>query len=247
MTTLAPSLFRPSVFAEHEKLFMQRLAAVGYTPACVFDIGGAEGQWSATIADVFPDARYELFEPLAGHNPLYDRALAQLLPAHPRFRVHATALGAANTSAPFWREPAEGYGSSLLCERMPDEQRLTVPVRRLDDYVREHALAQPQIIKVDVQGGELQVIEGGRTTFANADILHLETWLERSYGPRTPLLHELIETLAPLNFRIVQLGGFWRNKRQTLASVDAFFASVRLIDRLTAQGGGYPWPAIGEV
>lgn len=243
---LRDSLFRPVVFSEYEKLFLQRLAALGYTPGCVFDIGAASGWWSSIMSDVFPDANYELFEPLLGNNPLYDGDLATILPTHPRFRAHATALGEAKTQAQFWRDPGEGYGSSLLCEKMKESQRITVPVARLDDYVAQHSLSQPQIIKVDVQGGEASVIEGGKQAFAGADILHLETWLERCYGPRTPLLHELIEILTPLNFRLVQFGGFWRHDRQTLSSVDAFFANIGFIERLTAHGAGYPWPANGE-
>ena len=238
-TTVQP--FQPVPFAQHEVEFMRRLAAMGYAPTCIFDIGAAQAGWSLAINDVFPDARYELFEPLAGRRPDYDRYLEPRTRQHANLRLHPVALGRANGHAEFWHEQG-GYGSSLICVNQPAEERINVPIHRLDDYVTKAGLAQPQIIKADVQGGELEIIEGGRRTVAAADILHLETWLDRGYGKRTPLLHELIEALAPMGFRIVQFGNFWRNPREVLASIDAFFASAAFIYRLAAQGQGFPWP-----
>jgi hypothetical protein len=155
--------------------------------------------------------------------------------------VHPIALGESNGEAEFWAEPA-GVGSSLLVRNVPADQRIRVPVRRLDDVRVELSLPQPQLIKIDVQGGELQVIRGGPETFAGADALHVETWLRRGYGPQTPLLHEIIDALRPLGFVIVQFGDFWRQPDQEMASVDAFFAHRRLIERLASRGE-YPWPA----
>jgi hypothetical protein len=152
------------------------------------------------------------------------------------------ALGEKNGNADFWAEP-NAVGSSLLVGNVPAEQKISVPVHRLDDFVAEYRLSQPQLIKADVQGGELQVINGGRNTFEAADLLHLETWLVRGYGKSTPLLTELMEVLKPMGHVLVQIGDFWRKPDQELASVDAFFAHRRLIERLKEQGDQYPWPA----
>ena len=241
MTALSVTPFETVPFAQHEVLFLKRLAALGYQAETIFDIGAAQAAWSAAISEVYPEAQYHLFEPLAGRHQDYDRFLEPSTRERTNFHLHPVALGKTNGHAEFWYHPG-GYGSSLICVHQPAEERISVPVHRLDDLVANASLPQPQIIKADVQGGEYEIIEGGSKTFAAADILHLETWLERGYGKRTPLLHELIEILTPLNFRIVQFGNFWRNQRELLASVDVFFASARLIDRLAAQANGFPWP-----
>lgn len=234
MTTAAP-------FAHCETVFFTRMRDLGYDAHVVFDIGSAHCGWSNAISAIYPDARYELFEPLAGRFDEYGPYIERRLRLRPNFRLHPVALGATSGEAEFWLH-AKGVGSSLLAEGFPQDQRIRVPVVRLDDAMNSFSLPQPQIIKMDVQGGEGLIIEGGPNTIAAADILHLETWLSRSYGGKTPLLSELIDQLRPLGFTLVQLGGFWRNPQQELKSVDAFFAHARLIQQYEVQGSGFPWP-----
>lgn len=228
-------------FAQCEKRFFERLSLLGFLPTCVVDVGGSNSAWSTTICEVFPEARFELFEPLAGRREDYDQVLEWSLRTHPNFRMHSIALGAHNGTADFWNEQ-HGVGSSLLLRNVPKEQVISVPVRRLDDFRLEQGIPQPQVVKLDVQGAELLVMKGGPDTVANADILHIETWLARGYGEDTPLLPELMEHLRPMGHTLVQLGDFWRKPNQELISVDTFFAHRRLIDRLTEQGTGFPWP-----
>jgi FkbM family methyltransferase len=235
-TTVAPD------FANAELQFFTRLKELGVAPEVVFDIGGSNAAWSTTINQVYGEARYELFEPLAGRCEQYDRILEWALRTHSNFHVHPVALGEQNGHADFWAHP-DPAASSMLIGNAPTEQIISIPVHRLDDLVAERSLAQPQIIKADVQGAELQIINGGRRTFERADVLHLETWLIRAYRRATPLLTELIETLKPMGHVLVQLGDYWRKPDQELISVDAFFAHRRLIERLKEQGDQYPWPA----
>lgn len=232
-------------FAQCEQAFFSRLQQRGYEPEVVYDIGAANGSWSAAVAEVLPGARYELFEPLASRHAPYREALAERLRVHPKFRVHDIALGDRNGEAEFWATP-NAVASSLLARAAPSEQKIIVPVRRLDDYAAEQKLPQPQVVKADVQAGEALVITGGVRTVAGADILHLETWLRRGYGKQTPLLPELIEGLRPLGFVLVHLGDFYREAHQEIASVDAFFAHLRLIRRFASDGGGFPWPDAWE-
>jgi FkbM family methyltransferase len=245
MSILAQSIEQPDAphysDLECEKRFFARLAATGYSARAVFDIGGSDGRWSAAIRASFPAARFEIFEPLAERRCQYAQALSRTLTQYPGFGVHAVALGDSNAQAKFWAEP-EGVGSSLLVGAVPPEQQITVPVRRLDDLVAELKLPQPQIIKADVQAGEMRVINGARRTIAGADVLVLETWLSRCYGPDTPLLPEVMDTLAPLGFVMVQLGDFWRQSSHQIGAIDAFFVNQRLINALTARGVIMPWP-----
>lgn len=225
-------------FAHSEKQFFARLAELGFDPACVYDIGASNGTWSSIMAEFFPTAQFEMFEPLV--RPDYGDVLSHHLDTHPNLRMHRVALGSANGEAEFWNEP-NGFGSSLLVRNVPQQEKVRVPVRRLDDFAHELGLPQPDVIKVDVQGGELRVLEGGRRTFAKARVLHLETWLRRGYGGETPLLHELIDALRPMEFLLVDIGDFWRHASEELYSVDAFFAHRALIDELRANGAGFPW------
>ena len=54
-------------------------------------------------------------------------------------------------------------------------------MRRLDDVIGESAIGHPLpkglLLKLDVQGYELEVLRGGKSTLANAEFLILETSL----------------------------------------------------------------------
>lgn len=228
-------------FAQCEKEFFERAAALGFEASCIVDVGGSNGAWSSAIVEVFPEARFELFEPLLTVRPDYRRVLDKTLRVHPTFRVHEVALGDRNGDAEFWNQP-NAVGSSLLARNAPSAERVSVPVRRLDDYLSERGIPQPQVVKLDVQGSEALVIRGGEKTIQAAEMLHIETWLGRGYGPETPLLPELMDLLRPLGHLLVQFGEHWRKPSEELFAIDAFFAHQRLIDRLAAAGNGFPWP-----
>lgn len=239
-TTAAAGAGQAPGYAHSERRVFGRLAELGYVPEVVYDIGGSNAGWSTVLEKVWPAARFELFEPLAGRCDAYDRVLERVLRTRPRFRVHPVALGERNGTADFWHQP-NAVGSSLLVKDIPAQEKVTVPVRRLDDLVAELSLPDADVIKVDVQGGELKVISGGQKAFSKAKMLHLETWLRRSYGGETPVLPEVILAVRELGFTLVELGDIWRNTDQELMAIDAFFGHRSFIAELEARGLGFPW------
>jgi FkbM family methyltransferase len=215
----------------HERDFLRKLLRAGYRPDVVFDIGASNGKWSEAIATVLPDATFELFEPLAGYST-NSEGLTDRLRCLKRARIHRIALGEANG------EQAMCVGDDLDGSSLRDRgdipeirERIPVKVFRLDDFVTENRLPQPDIVKIDCQGAEDSIIRGGMETVSDADVLLLETWLVRGYGPKTPLLTELIEMLRPLSFVVVEIGERFYDERHRLYSVDAFFCSERLITK----------------
>ena len=70
----------------------------------------------------------------------------------------------------------------------------------LDDYIQQKVLPLPEMLKLDVQGAELLILEGGIEALRSAKLLQLEVWFSRGYGSATPLFHELIDYLSPSGF-----------------------------------------------
>ncbi len=63
-------------FAAHETRVFTLLASAGFAPATIYDIGAANGTWSAVISNnVFPDAAFHMFEPLAKLNESFEQGL----------------------------------------------------------------------------------------------------------------------------------------------------------------------------
>jgi FkbM family methyltransferase len=126
-----------------------------------FDVGAHLGRHTLPMAEcVGPGGRVVAFEPLPD-------CLASLRKeAEPRrVEIHNCALGASAGPAEFV-VAVDLPPSSGLRERIYDRptrlERLPVRVRTLDEMTA--ALPALRLIKIDVEGGELDVLRGGRRT-----------------------------------------------------------------------------------
>jgi len=228
---IAPRFRRVRQF-QHETNLFRKLKGLGYDPAVVYDIGASNGVWSDTIALVQPDSEYHLFEALADVVDFYRQGLAERLQRRPRFHLHPVALGDRPGTAEFF-VTHDGFGSSMLDRGdIPEvKQQIRIPRATLDDYIAEHSLPLPNVIKIDCQGAERLILEGGSAALEQADMVLLETWFERGYGPDTPLLGEMIEYLKQRAFLLVETGEKFYGDRGKLYSIDAFFFSDKFSQR----------------
>ena len=93
------------------------------------------------------------------------------------------ALSAKNEEKPFYK-PRAGIatGSSPYIEdtehyRAPD--MIAVQTRQLDQVVREHGWPRPDLMKLDVQGAELDVLAGGMECLDHCRFVIIETSIRR--------------------------------------------------------------------
>ena len=150
------------------------------------------------MAEVFPLATFHLFEPLAEIEPSYREVLDWLSRRRDlSIAVHPVALDSADGEARLGVS-VDPVGSSLLVgepiEGFPSV--VTVPARTLDAYRRERDLPAPDLLKIDTQGLELRVLQGAEEALERVEVVFVEAWLERGYGPSTPLLHEPVPVAA---------------------------------------------------
>jgi FkbM family methyltransferase len=115
-------------------------------------------------------------------------------------RIFPIALGAVNGERTFQLSESPTWGKFKgVAQELPDRYvtDTTVRVRRLDDLLSAEKLTPPDFIKIDVEGAELEVIEGARDT-----LLH--------YGPTLMIeLHgtneALVSILGALGYSLLPL------------------------------------------
>jgi hypothetical protein len=76
---------------------------------------------------------------------------------------------------------------------------------------------------MDTQGLELEILKGGVQTLDHLEVILVEGWLTRAYGPKTPLLIEIANWLAQYDFFLFDLGGEYRPESGMLVAQDAYF------------------------
>ena len=151
---------------------------IGCMPGTVIDVGAAFGIFAKECHKIFPDAQYLLVEPIEEYLPV----LSTVVKAIPHAR-HVSAVVAGEDGRTFLNVHHDLVGSSLYreVEEGTDIDGVLREVRAvtLDSLVGdgERNAPPPFLIKIDVQGAELDVLGGGEKTLAGTEYVLLEVSL----------------------------------------------------------------------
>ena len=155
----------------------------------VLDIGAAAGDWSGHVKKFNPDAKFTLIEP----NKLHNERLRSL------GKVHNVYLSDSVTEKDFYisKDPFQQTGNSFYREKsnVPFD-KTTVKTELLDEIVQDE---QFDLIKLDVQGAEVEVIKGGMITVQKAKWLQVEVPIFQ-YSIGSPDMYNLLGNLKAIGF-----------------------------------------------
>jgi FkbM family methyltransferase len=228
-----PRFLRPPPLFSHEQT-LRRLAALGFAPEVIYDIGAFYGYWTKSAKKVFPAAQYVLFEANADNaakltdsgERFFIAALTADEGAEKTFYLPKHAVG---TGASFYREQSEHYTGDNL-------RAVTVTTRRLDALVAEHGLPAPDLIKLDVQGAELDVLAGARDMLAHTSALIAELSL-LAHNERAPLIADVIGGIDRLGFRCADICDVLKGADGGVMQVDMLFVKPALFEKFRAAAG----------
>ena len=156
------------------------LAKKGVKYSTVFDLGCADGHFVVQHQVFFPDGVPVNIDA----NVLYEPSLKSIQDAmggHYRIAAVSDKPGTIelNTSIhPYWsslRDSSDPYWERI--NKMTNDVR-TVPAIRLDDLAVELKLEPPYLIKLDIQGAEVQALRGARNVLDKTNVVICEADLD---------------------------------------------------------------------
>ena len=152
----------------------QACTDLGFEPTAIYDIGADVGLAAAYFRSRWPDAVIVGFEADANDCALAERNYAR--------------LGAAR----LFHVAAGNYDSeiSAIDDGESGGVETVVRVRRLDSMVQRCELPKPDLIKIDVEGHALEVLEGLGECLTQARGVLLETHTQASYDAGVARLRE---------------------------------------------------------
>ena len=190
-----------------------------FNPITVIDVGAAKG--TPELYNAFPDSFYLLIEPLK----VFEKVLIKWL-THIKGIYNIAAAGSKKGSVTFNVHSSHLEGSSILKETMgayADGVEVIVPVIRIDDVIEENKLKGPFLIKVDVQGAELDVLDGALKALANAEVVVLEVSLFE-FMKGAPQFYNVISYMKNHGFVAYDIIHGWnRPLDNALGQVDVVF------------------------
>ena len=195
---------------------LARVAARGFEPATVIDIGASDGVWSLAARRHFPASKFLLFEALIEQQPV----LEHLHQKHGFEIVHAAA-GAAPGVIRFSIDPnLDGSGVAS-----PDDPHAReVPVETIDATISRRGLPGPYLLKLDTHGYELAVLAGATKTLAETRLIIVESY-NFQLTSETLRFHELCAWMETHGFRCCDLADPMRRPGDgVLWQVDLAFA-----------------------
>jgi FkbM family methyltransferase len=172
----------------------------------VVDIGANRGQFSLATRHCYPKARIFAFEPLAapgrkfqavhGRDPLITLFPVAIGPTAGRATMHVTAEDDSSSLLPVTKLQQSLFSGT---NEVAAEQ---IAVEPLAAKIRAEDLVEPALLKIDVQGYELPVLEGCDSLLDRFSHLYVEcSFVELYHGQA--LAGEVIASLGQRNFQLV--------------------------------------------
>jgi len=168
----------------------------------IYDIGANVGTWTILAKSIFPDTKLEAFEPLPQHFESWKNHTSGL----EGVRLHKEALGAENKNETI-RVTSFSDASSVLPiskegrarYNLEEVEQFPIKIRRLDDYLEEKKIDAPDLIKLDVQGYEIEVLKGGIKCIKKAKAIICEVSFVEIYENQC-MFNDVVTWLASHDF-----------------------------------------------
>ncbi len=166
----------------------------------IFDIGGNIGSWTLLAKTNFPQAEIHAFEPLEN----FANCLKENTKNFSAISVHQVALGNDHAINEMY---VAGDSSSLLPlgnlmqeqYEIQSKEKMQIQTVILDEYIKEKKISQPDFIKLDIQGYELEALKGAKEAMQHAKYIFIEVSFEEFYIGQ-PLLYEVVAFMAEHKF-----------------------------------------------
>lgn len=171
--------------------------ALGLVPETVIDVGVASG--TPALYSVFSESRHLLMEPIKEYEPDLKKICESV-----NAEYMLAAASSENGTTTIYIGGAL-HGSSLM--QPPEgkkQQKREIKLIKLDDVCKDKNLQGPFVLKVDVQGAELMVLEGASRILPQCELVILEVSFF-NFRPEMPDIYDVVSYMKEKGFAIYEI------------------------------------------
>lgn len=197
---------------------LARLVTLGFNPKTVIDVGVADG--TEDLYRAFTGSHMVLIEPLKEFEP-YMQSMTNKYDLEYIVAAASDLTGSLDINV-----HPDLCGSSIMDEiegKSVDGEARTVPTIRIDSFISEKNLKPPYLIKIDVQGAELKVLDGVTGILDQTEVIILEVSLF-GFFINGPQFSDVVSYMGERGFSVYDIfNGRNRPFDGALAQVDVVF------------------------
>jgi len=204
-------------------LIEQRLLVLrrnGFKPNVVVDGGAYQGHWTKEVSQMFPSAKFVVVEP----NPFLSEKIAANLGPQITYEFIPKALGAQPGTAKLNVWDADHASGSSICEHVKGAatELVDCEMTDLDSLIALYDQV-PDLIKLDLQGYELEALKGATRCLEKTEVFITEFGCTEAYIDRTTV-HKLIDFMDKKDYVLYDIFGLqYRPYDQSLGGGDFIF------------------------
>ena len=172
--------------------FLQQLSKK-FTPKVIYDIGSSVLHWTNVAEKLWKESTIILFDGFEKYEPLYKG-----------YQYNIDVLSDTdNKKVTFYTNDTHPGGNSYYKENndlvFPSSCGTIKITRTLDSIVSEKKFPFPNLIKLDVQGAEIDILKGGEKTVSNASFIILEAQ-DSDYNIDAPKVDKVMEYMKSIGW-----------------------------------------------
>jgi len=197
----------------------------------IFDVGANVGQTTTKYKKMFPKAQIYGFEPFRRAFEKY----ANHFRGDKRISGVNVALSNKNGKANFFVNDNHPTNSLLPIDKMGPMNnyktilQVEVPTETIDSFCERKKIQNIGILKIDVQGGELLVLEGAKKMLVKGaiDLIYAEVEFVALYENQ-PLFEDIEKFLKQYDYKFYKNYNLYNDKNNNPATGDAIFLSPKI-------------------
>lgn len=191
----------------HMDTFLEYLSSTGINCKSIMDVGANQTIWSQMALRHFPSSQFTLIEP-------QEEMLSHLSDfcqnGEHRYYLNGAGPKVTEQYLTIWEDLA---GSSFLPETKEEliktgKQR-KINITTIDHLIKHDQVPIPDLVKLDIQGYELEALKGANLLFGHTEVFILETSLFQ-FNLNMPELADVIQFMLERDYVVYDIVGYLR-------------------------------------
>jgi FkbM family methyltransferase len=198
-----------------------------YEPHIVLDVGAHHGWFFHCWQDWCPEAIVHAFEP----SPAAFDAAVKYYGSHPNVKINQVGIGNCEGTMDLHMMDKSDVSNSFLHPAMEtwtevqfeigNISRSTVEITTINNYCAKKAISNVYLMKIDVQGFELEVLQGASNILASTDYIFVEAGIQPFYEG-APAFTDVYSFIVDRGFHLIGMRA-WHRGNYKLMETDMLF------------------------